>query len=212
MTYRREIELVFEASAFQTTPEQKGKRGRKSTNNSSNAPAIDLWYIAATREHDPRPLTPEKEFYLECIRDHLRAQQPHTTTVSRMLGVVRATWDQANQVAHHVRLLNISFPTAVVKTSDSSVAVRSTMLLVPLQTKVEVAIDLKHSSSAVGVDVAVQASATIVYGEQFKPDMMAKFLETRLGGSTVSQQIDGKGIDWSTVVLELHRKLLKARK
>src|SRR3569833_16026 len=149
MTYLREIELVLDASAF-----------RPGQQNS----AIDLWYIAGGRDAaDAQPCPPEKEFFLQCIRDYLRGLSQPDTKLSRMLGAVRAAWDKARWVANQARILNLTFPTSVAKTSDSSIAIRSSRLLVLLQTKD----NNKHKQhgrvGAAGSEITVAPQASGVY-------------------------------------------------
>lgn len=193
MAYQREIELVFDLASFQS---------------GQQASRIDLWYIADKREHNVVPITPVKEFFVQCARDQVRGLPQGQTKLSRMLGMVSAAWDQANAVANQVRLLNVTFPTAVAKTSDSSIAIKSTLLLAPLVSKVEVALNLHGRIGADSIDVAIVPQATVVYGEQFKVAKMAEFLSTRVG-SRVLDKGEREGAEtWCDVVVELHERLL----
>ena len=203
MAYQGEIELVFDVTAFQPDSEPSS--------------AVDLWYVAASRERNPIPATPEKDFFLQCIRDVVRGLPQSQMKPSAMLGVVSAAWDKANAVAKHVRLLNVVFPTQVSKTSDSSISITSTLLLAPLKTKVEIAFGLVHSQpGGQQVEVAVAPHARVVYGEQFNASKMNEFLATRIGTQVVVDNASGAGqqmASWGDVVGELHAKLLaKGRK
>ncbi|KAK3362164.1 hypothetical protein B0T24DRAFT_684370 [Lasiosphaeria ovina] len=205
MSYRREIELVFDTALFQERDEQEQQQQDS---------RIDLWYLADKRELSPLPATPEKDFFLQCIRDHVRgmmmAPSSSAPRVSRLLSTVSASWDKANAVARHVRLLNLSFPTSVAKTSDASIAIRSSVLLVPLQTRAEVVLTLQSVPGVAGeaVEVAVMPDARVVYGEPFNVVKMKDFLDTKLGGCVLGMAGDGKQQSWSDVVSELHRRLL----
>lgn len=204
MSYKREIELVFDIGAFQQS--QPAKR-RKSQQNSR----IDLWYIAANRERNPLPSTTEKEFFLQCIRDHVRGLPQSTTKVSHLLRVVSAAWDKANTVANQVRFLNLTFPTTVTKTSDTSICVKASLLLVPLKTRVEVQVHLQSVMGGDGVEVSATPEARVVYGEQFNVAKMTEFLSGKLGGQIIGgaeSQAQEKMSAWSDAMLELHRKLL----
>lgn len=192
MTYRREIELVFDVASFQ--PGQQNSR-------------IDLWYVAANREQKPLPSTAEKEFCLQCIRDHVRGLPQSQTKVSRMLKVVSAAWDRANALANQVYQLNLAFPTLVTRTSDSSIAIKSTMLLAPLQTKIEVLLGIHSSASPKGLDFAVSTQAGIVYGEQFNAAKMAEFLSPRVGDHVYSRAEKETSL-WVNAVADLHAKLM----
>lgn len=199
MSYRREIELVFDIAAFQ----QKGSR-----NKSQQSPRIDIWYIAANRERNPLPSTPEKEFFIQCIRDHIRGLPLSTAPVKHLLGLVAAAWDKANTIAEQTRFLNLTSPTTVTRTSDTSVAVKSSLLLAPLQSRVEVTLNL-HSVRGDGIEFTITPSVAIVYGEQFNVTKMTDFLSGRLSRQAINSAGEqSKMSAWGDAVLELHRKLL----
>lgn len=193
MTYRREIELVFDMASFR--PGQEKSR-------------IDLWYVAAKRDRRPLPSTAEKEFCLQCIRDHVRGMPQSQTKVSRMLKVVSAAWDRANALANQVYQLNLAFPTSVTRTSDSSIAVKSTLLLAPLQTKIEVLLGIHSSATPKGLGFAVSTEAGVVYGEQFNAAKMAEFLSPRIGDRVYSRTENATSSLWVDAVADLHAKLM----
>ncbi|ERT02280.1 kinetochore protein Spc7/SPC105 [Sporothrix schenckii 1099-18] len=219
MAYRREIELVFDVAAFRPGVQ-------------SNA-QIDLWYIGHTRTRDPQPCTPETEFFLQCIRDHVRGLKQAETHPGRLLKVVRASWDTAKQAANQIRHLNLTFPTTTTKTSDTSIAVAVSILLAPLRTKVEVTLHLRSlgSGSGSGVNsssgekkvrglrIAVSSEARVVYGEPFNAAKMGEFLAARIGkrvasgaaATAAAKMNKGKpaaGYFWVDMMEELKAKLL----
>lgn len=197
MTYRRDIELVFDVSTF--TP-----------HNLKNS-QIDLWYIGANRETDSRPSTIEKEFFVQCIRDHIRTLPQSRTKISELLHVVRAAWDSAVSTCDDIRRLNITFPTTVTRVADNTIAVTVSLLLTPLQTKVEVILSLSGNSSSHGIEFAVHFDAKVIYGEQFNIGKLVEFLSTHLGHKLEGD--DGQSKSWNEVVVNLHEKLLaKGRK
>lgn len=188
MAYKREIELVFDITSFQT--------------HKSNS-QIDLWYIADSRESNPLPKTAVKEFWLQCIRDHVRALPQSQTRIADLLQAVREAWDKANTVSSHISRLNVTFPTSVIKTSDSSIAVTASLLLVPLETRVEASLHLQGRSGPNGVEVSLSTEAKVLYGEQFNVGKVGEFLATRIGdtvGATEEQ--------WCDVMVELHGRLI----
>ncbi|KAK3362703.1 hypothetical protein B0T25DRAFT_468116 [Lasiosphaeria hispida] len=202
MSYKREIELVFDIASFQNAKPKSAQNSR-----------IDLWYIGATRERNPLPSTTEKEFFLQCIRDCVRGLPQATTQLKRLLGIVSGAWDKASTVASQVRFVNLTFPTTAAKTSDTSISVTSSVLLRPLQTRAEVTLHLQSVTGGDGVEVSITPEAKIIYGEQFNVAKMAGFLSDKLSNRVVSggsadAQGHGKAQAWSDVVLELHRKLL----
>lgn len=192
MAYLREIELVFDAAAFQ--------------DGQPNGP-IDLWYIGATSDN-PQPPSVDREYFLQLTRDYLRGLSQAETPPSLMLGAVRAAWDRARTLANQVRLVNLTFPTSINKTSDASIAIRSTILLVPLQTKVEVVFDIRSQGNPAGVEVTVAPNARVVYGEQFNAAKMDEFLVTRTGKRILGRGEQKPVESWGDVLEELKQRLL----
>lgn len=192
MTYRREIELVFDAASFK--PGQQNSR-------------IDLWYIATGRDQKPLPSTPETEFCLQSIRDHVRGLPQSQTKVGHMLRVVSAAWDRAAALANQVHQLNLTFPTSVTRTSDSSIAIKSTLLLASLKTKVEVSMGIHGAADANGLSFVVSPQAGIVYGEQFNAAKLADFLTSRISDHVYSRQ-EKETESWSSVLSDLHARLV----
>jgi kinetochore protein Spc7/SPC105 len=188
MTYNREIELVFDIAAFRPHQPQS---------------TIDLWYIAESREDDVRPKTAEKEFFLQRIRDHIRSLPQNQTSVSDILRIVAAGWDKARFVSSQVSRINISFPTKVTQTSDSSVMVTSSLLLAPLETRVEVTLNLQAMTESESVAISLAPQAHVVYGEHFNVTKVGEFMASRLGDAVC----EGKEA-WSDILVELQQKLI----
>ncbi|KAL2060660.1 hypothetical protein VTL71DRAFT_9301 [Oculimacula yallundae] len=200
MTYRKEIELVFDASSFLA--------------NNSSGPAkqpvssrIDLWYIGANRERNPLPLTAEKDFFLQSIRDHIRGLPQNQTQVKDLLNAVSVSWNKASKVVEDIRLLTISCPTSVSKTSDDSILIKSTLLIAPLTTKVEINFHLTSTSGENGIHVEISPRASVVYGERFNEPKMGEFLLTRCG-SVIEEKGHATKDSWGMAVAELGEKLL----
>ncbi|KAI1857108.1 hypothetical protein JX265_011309 [Neoarthrinium moseri] len=193
MTYKREIELVFDIASFQgTKPNSR----------------IDLWYIAANRETQPQPISPEREFFVQCIRDYVRTLPQASTRIPTLLRVVGAAWRMAGAVFDDIRLLNCTFPTEVVKTGDSSIAVKLVMLLAPLETKIEIVLGLQAQRGPDGVQVAIVPQAEVIYGEHFKVDKVVEYLTTRIGSVVVTKAENQEKESWSDIVVELHQRLV----
>ncbi|KAM0335387.1 hypothetical protein ACHAQA_000432 [Verticillium albo-atrum] len=192
MTYRRDIELVFDISAF-----QKGK-GENSQ--------IDLWYVATNRDGSQRESSAEQDFFVQCIRDHVRGLPQSRTKIVDLLQVIRAAWDKAVSTCDDIRRINITFPTAVTRTSDSSVAVCSSLLLAAMETRVEIVLGLRGVSTSDGVDFVIQPEARVVYGETFNTGKMGEFLSTHLGEKIVDRAEGFRS--WSDVVVDLHERLI----
>jgi kinetochore protein Spc7/SPC105 len=194
MTYRKEIELVFDASSFKP-------------NGSDAAPLqpvnsrIDLWYVAANRELNPMPLTVEKDFFLQNIREYCRCLPQAETTVKELLDAVSASWTRAMGVANDIKSLTRNCPTEVTKTSDSSILVRSSLLLASLATKVDIQFNIHALSNQKGLAMKLVPVCTVAYGERFNEPKMAEFLSKRTTDNEERKS-------WADIVMELEEKLL----
>ncbi|KAK7984989.1 Spc7 kinetochore protein [Apiospora saccharicola] len=193
MMYRREIEVVFDIRAFQ---------------NAKTTSHIDLRYIAADREKNPQPKTVEKDFFVQCIGDYVRGLVQVRAKISTLLRAIGAAWDKADAAADDIRLLNCTFPTEVARTSDSSIAAKIDMLLVPMQTKVQLTLDLESQPTPNGIEFRIVPQAQVVYGEQFKIDKVCEYLCTRLGERVTTKKENNAVESWSDVVVELHERLI----
>ena len=195
MTYHRDIELVFDASSFKPN-------GSDATPPQPVSSRVDLWYVAGNRELNPIPLTTEKDFFLQNIREHCRCLPQASTTVKALLDSVSASWTKALEVVGDIRSLSRNCPTEVSKTSDSSILVRSSLLLLPLATKVDLQFNVHANSTSSGLNVKVKPQCTVVYGERFNEPKMAEFLENRTSGNCEDRK------SWADVVMELEERLL----
>lgn len=188
MAYKREIEIVFDVSSFQP--------------GCANS-QIDLWYIAEGREKDPLPRTVEKDFFLQCIRDYIRALQQSSTRIPELLSIVQKAWDKATMVCSQIRRVNSSFPTLVRRTSDSSIEMVTSLLIVPLQTRVQVTLEFHHQDVVKGLDMDIASSVAVVYGEHFNVNKIGEFVTTGVG-----KEMGMMEDNWSDMFVKLHRRLL----
>ncbi|KAK7914689.1 Spc7 kinetochore protein [Apiospora marii] len=193
MTYRREIEVVFDIRAFQDA---------KTTSH------VDLCYIAAGREKNSQPKTVEKDFFVQCIQEYVRGLVQARAKISTLLRAIGAAWDKADAAADNIRLLNCTFPTEVARTSDSSIAAKIDMLLVPMQTKVQLTLGLESQPAPDGIEFRIVPQAHVVYGEHFKIDKVCEYLCTRLGERVTTKKENEAVESWSDVVVELHERLV----
>ncbi|KAM7209346.1 kinetochore protein spc7 [Naviculisporaceae sp. PSN 640] len=221
MSYKKEIELVFDITCFQEQQQQQKKNPTQ-----AQPGTIDLWHIAAKREWNPVPSTPEKEFFLERIRDHVRALYRGSSgkgkgkgAVSHLLGTVSRAWERARVVGEQIRMLNLTFPTKVRRVSDSEIEIVVSLLVVPVATRVEVILGLRMSSGQgeqLDLEVEVVPDVRLLYGEGFNVGKMREFLGTRVAKGIVSGAgADGKEDEkqqqqqqWSEVVVDMHKRLL----
>lgn len=84
---------------------------------------------------------------------------------------------------------------------------RSMLLIAPLASKVEISFHLTSQMGERGIDVKVEPSAKVVYGETFNVANMGQFLLKRCGG-VVEQRDERSMMSWGSAVAELGEKLL----
>jgi kinetochore protein Spc7/SPC105 len=193
MSYKREIELVLDIRSFQ--PHQPNSQ-------------IEVYYIADARRDNPLPNTADKAFFVHAIRDHVRALPQSRTKVPHLLRMVSGAWDQANLVSAQIEHVNLTFPTKVVSAGpdgdDSAVEIKSSLLMVPLESRVELTLRLHPSgSSGEGIAIGIKPEAKVLYGETFNVNKIKEFVGTRVG-----EVVGTKEESWSDVLVELHAKLL----
>ena len=189
MSYRREIELVFDIRSFQ--PHQPNSQ-------------IEVYYVADGRRNDPMPITADKSFFVACIRDHVRALPQSRTKLPDLLRTVQQAWDKAKVVNAQIERIGLTFPTKVVSQDSgaSSVDIISSLLLVPLESRVEVTLRLQPGNGD-GVAISIAPQAKVLYGESFNVNKVKEFVGTRVG-----EIVGDKEESWSEVLVELHAKLL----
>jgi kinetochore protein Spc7/SPC105 len=187
---------VFDASSFRSDAQPETASDQANTR-------IDLWYIAGNRELNPLPVTAEKEFFLQNIREHCRCLPQAKTSIRDLLNVVSASWTKALKINDEISALSLDLPTTTTKTSDNAILVSSSLLLKPLATKVEFKFHMVAVSTGEGVDIEVFADAAVVYGERFNEKKMGEFILSRIGNGT-----DDSRASWRSAVLEMEEKLL----
>ena len=196
MSYNRTLQLFFTPSTFLP------KDSEAEIGTGENAP-ISLSYVADANDYRPEPLTTEKRFFLQIMRVQLQCLQQSSTKVKDLLSFIGQSWQSACTIAEEAKILGISYITDATITSDEVMAVRSSILLRSMRTKVVVGFDVKVRSGK-GVDtlgVELKATAKVVYGESLKEKKMAEFLESKIKG------VQGRGV-WVEAVRELEGRCL----
>ena len=198
MTYDRTLQLFFTPSSFRTNREDE----KLVTSASENAP-ISLTYIADAHPYHPLPLTTEKRFFLQIVRAQLQCLQQSQTTIKDLLTFVSSSWKTASGIAEEARILGVSYITEPTITSDEVMAVRSSVLLQAMRTKVEVGFEVKVRSGdgVAALATTIKASARVCYGEALKEKKMAEFLESKIKG------VKDRGV-WVKAVRELEERLI----
>ena len=90
---------------------------------------------------------------------------------------------------------------------DEVMVIKSVLLLRDMKTKVHLGFEVKvHSDEkAIELDVSVQPTAKVFYGEELKEKKMAEFLGQRIGGKDRADKDVGI---WARAVLELQERLI----
>jgi len=203
MSFRSELELVFDASSF------KPNNCQKSITSPREDSRLDIWYIANTRDLNPLPFTAEKDFFLQNVREHCRSLPQSQTTIKELLNAVSVSWERAVKLTNQISALSLEYPTEVKKTSDTSIVVSSSLLLVPLETKVDFEFHLSTHSTQDGLNVVLAPQVVVIYGERLNEKKMTEVLASKAEGNV----LESEDRLWSSAVLELEEKLLaRARK
>lgn len=204
MTYKRTLQLYFCPHSFQSSGYHV--EGAPVQAN-ANAP-ISLAYIADAHEYHPHPLTTEKRFFLQIMRAQLQFLEQPKVKVNELLTFVSGGWEKACRIAEEARVLSGQYITGSTILSDESLAVKCVILLREMKTKVEVVFEVgvRSGAGAAGIDIAVQPTARLVYGEQLDAKKIGDFLEQRIGGKRKEKGADGGR--WAQAVKELDERLV----
>lgn len=137
------------------------------------------------------------------MRAQLQCLQQFQTTIKDLLTFVSSSWKTASGVAEESRLLGVSYITEPTIKSDEVMAVRSSILLREMRTKVEVAFEVKVRSGdgVAALGMSVEPNAKVWYGEGLKEKKMGEFLRSKIKG------VDGRGV-WVRAVGELEERLM----
>lgn len=189
MTYRRQLELFFDASAF--LPAASSSKNTKSA-------TISLTRIADARNHDVVAFSTETRFFLQLMRAHLQCLDQPRTEICDVLSFISQGWTRALSIAAEVASLTRLCVTHCNILGDERLEVRAMMLLSSVKTKVYVRFEIAASAAKKGVDVKIRPTAKVVYGETFREDRMSEFL--------VKGAIK-EGRSWAGVVAELNTRL-----
>lgn len=163
---------------------------------------IDLWYIGSTSDSSADAMTIEVKFLVENIRDHCRSL-PQTASVREILDHVGSAWDRAVILQAQIRALRSEMPTEVIRTSDSSIVVSSTMLLKQIETKVKLKWRVAAQSAQEGLKIDIGPKISVVYGTGFNQDKLVDFMSKKLEESDMDARRS-----WVDAALELEQKLL----
>ena len=194
MTYVKTLQLVFNPSSF-TADAEPTARAENST--------ISLTYIADTAEYHAQALTTDKRFFLQIMRAQLQCLQQSHTKIKDLLDFVSSSWENASAIVEECRMTSVSYITEPTITSDEAMAVRSTILLQAMRTKVEVVFDVQVQSGdgVAALTVVVKPRAKVCYGEGLKEKKMAEFLESKIKDQA------SRGV-WLKAMAELEERLL----
>ncbi|KAK4696344.1 hypothetical protein P7C71_g1559, partial [Lecanoromycetidae sp. Uapishka_2] len=194
MTFNRTLQLFFTPGSFKPINSSSGA--------TENSP-ISLTYIADAHEYHPQPLTTEKRFFLQIMRAQLQCLQQSETKVRDLLSFVSSSWEVASAIAEEARMLGVSYISEPTIISDEVMAVRASVLLRAMRTKIEVVfeVNVRSGDGVAALGVGVSSNARVCYGEGLKEKKMAEFLDSKVKGAK------GSGV-WVKAVGELEERLL----
>jgi kinetochore protein Spc7/SPC105 len=191
MTYQRDIQLIFDVLSF--LPNDGSRPAMKLENS-----PIELSYIANCGDYHVQQLTASRNFVLLNLKALLGGLQQSATKVKDFLALISEAWNKANTIEEDIRLLSLHCPTEAT-ISDSgghheNLLVKSTLLLPPRATKVEVAFNATFGSEGRLDTVSVEPEAKVVYGEQLDERKMSEFLAGKIAGNVLPGMRGGWGV------------------
>ena len=197
MTYDHTLQLFLNPSSFKSNESEA----------TSQTSSISLAYIADAHEYHPQPLTTEKRFFLQIVRAQLQCLQQSQTKVKDLLAFISSSWKAASTVAEKARVLGVGYIAEPTIMSDEVMAIRASILLHTMKTKVEVVFEVKvrTGEDAAPLNVIVKSSAKVKYGESLNEKKMGEFLESKINGKNKGAKERGA---WAKAVRELEQRLL----
>ncbi|MCJ1285991.1 hypothetical protein MMC26_005333 [Xylographa opegraphella] len=196
LTYRSTLQLFLTPSSFYVN---KAAVSNMSKDNSS----ISLTYIADTQPNHPKPLSTENRFFLQIMRARLQCLRQCETPIKDVLAFVSSTWDHACRVSDEVRALNLTYITTPEIQSDDILAVKASILLREMKTKVGIVFKVDVGGEGLGIAVDFTTQAKVVYGEDLHESKMGDFLR---------QKVARDGMGWVKALRELEARLVARRK
>lgn len=199
MTYQREIELSFDVNILllpTSTPIEKLP---------SSLP-VHLNLIGLDQSFDYLPRDTENEFFSICMLDYLRGIKYGEKTAKSLLDSVSTSWNKVKKVLNEIDLLSLSYQTETSIESVSSLKIKSTLLLVPLATKILISFLLGIKSGDNGINIEITPKIRVIYGERFNEPKMEEFIRSRCG-DVVAGIGRATTPSWKDTVDELGKKL-----
>lgn len=138
------------------------------------------------------------------MRVKLQCLVQHETSIRDVLEFVSQSWEEAQAISGEVDALNRVWITTPEIKSDDILAIRTSILLREMKTKVEATYEVSvggHGDGGEGLQMQmrVDVKARVVYGEELNEGKMGAFL---------TQKIGKKGGSWAGGVKELEERLI----
>lgn len=178
LAYQNDLQLFLHPDSFPTST-KPNPEGEEST-------PISLSYVGDEATPHPRTLTTTKRFFLQLLRAHLHCIIKSRTPLPSLLRLIAGGWDQACAVEEGARKLRLSYPTSEAIKGDETMLVESNILLTPaLRTKVRLGFEIGAAVGEGGdvgeIKTEVRMNAQVVYGQRYKEEKMALFLQSFAG-------------------------------
>ena len=202
MTYRSTLQLYYTPASF-----MRNKAVAPSASTISDSP-VSLTYIGDAQQYKSQRLSTEKRFFLQIMQAHLQSLPHSTTKIKDLLKFVSFNWETACHISEEIRVLGISYITEATILLDEVMAIKAVLLLRDMKTKIHVGFEVKVQSDekAIELDIDVQPTAKVIYGEELKEKKMAEFLQQKISGKN---KLENGGVGtWARAVLELQERLI----
>ncbi|KAI9797691.1 MAG: hypothetical protein M1833_005352 [Piccolia ochrophora] len=198
-TFRKELQLVFDVTSF-------------NSNDGASKPSIgnlpvEISYIGHAREVNPVAFTPEKQYFVQAIRNQLLNLEQNTIKMKDFMAFVSSSWTIAGVVTEEMRQLCLHYPTLAAINDNSTLSVRSTLLLPKVATKVKVSFEIESNFARSDSPIAVTANAIVAYGERYNQVKMVEFLNGSVSQGIRAQESEERG-SWRKAVQGLEERLI----
>ena len=200
LTHRHAISLMLRPSSFAPN----NPTASSSSSDQVNGP-IFLSYIADEALDRPIRESSANKFFVEGINANLQSLEQSRIRPINLLNSIATSWTKAQIVQEEIRQLNqLCFAETIVR-SEKCLEVKSALLLTRKETKLQVTFEINIHANADGLDMSLDVTTAVVYGERFNESKMREFLRTRIRNEIQCASIE-KGT-WARALSSLKDKL-----
>jgi hypothetical protein len=169
----------------------------------SEPSSISLVYIGDTHPSKPSSLSTEARFFLQLLRVRLQCLLQPQTQLRDVMQLVSNGWKRVEDIKLGISKLSRSYMVEAAILSDEVLAIKSTIFLREMRTKVSVSFDVAVSGAGLDLNLGLCVNAKVIYGEALNETRMGDFLSGKVGVT-----IDGATETWADGVRELEMRLI----